>query len=82
MSYVKESETSATNPMTNQLRPDSPSPNKIDRESRKTVGKLAIDDPRIICKNVNVFYGENQAINDLSIEIGNQEVISFIGPSG
>lgn len=54
----------------------------IDRESRVTVGTITADSPRIACNNVNVFYGEKQAINDLSLEIGNHEVISFIGPSG
>jgi phosphate transport system ATP-binding protein len=82
MNYVKETETPAYNFMTNQSISGSSGDQKINRESRKTVGKLTIDDPRIICKNVNVFYGEKQAINDLSMEIGNQEVISFIGPSG
>ena len=82
MNYVKETETPAYNSMTNQSISSSSGAQKINRESRKTVGKLTIDEPRIICKNVNVFYGEKQAINDLSMEIGNQEVISFIGPSG
>ncbi|MCD2452588.1 phosphate ABC transporter ATP-binding protein PstB [Methylicorpusculum oleiharenae] len=55
---------------------------KIDRESRETVGAITSSDTRISCRNVNVFYGEKQAINDLSLDIGNNEVISFIGPSG
>jgi len=55
---------------------------KIARDYRKTVGKVTSDEPRIVCKNVNVYYGEKQAIIDLSLEIGNHEVISFIGPSG
>ncbi|MGR9051599.1 MAG: phosphate ABC transporter ATP-binding protein PstB [Gammaproteobacteria bacterium] len=53
-----------------------------DRKFRKTVGVLTSKNARIVCKNVNVYYGEKQAINDLSLEIGNHEVISFIGPSG
>lgn len=55
---------------------------EIDRDSRVTVGCLTSDNARIVCNKVNVFYGEKQAINDLSLEIGNKEVISFIGPSG
>jgi len=68
--------------MTKQKNPDAMSSPKIDRASRKTVGNVTSNDPRITCKNVSVFYGEKQAINDLSLEIGNHEVISFIGPSG
>jgi phosphate transport system ATP-binding protein len=32
--------------------------------------------------NVNVFYGEKQAIRNVSIEVGMDEVTAFIGPSG
>ncbi|WP_031432459.1 phosphate ABC transporter ATP-binding protein PstB [Methylomarinum vadi] len=55
---------------------------EIDRDSRVTVGRLTSENARIVCNKVSVFYGEKQAINDLSLEIGNKEVISFIGPSG
>ena len=37
---------------------------------------------RISAKNVNVFYGEKQAIDDVSIDIASGEVTAFIGPSG
>jgi phosphate transport system ATP-binding protein len=33
-------------------------------------------------RNVNVFYGEKQAIKNVSIEVGMDEVTAFIGPSG
>jgi phosphate transport system ATP-binding protein len=33
-------------------------------------------------RNVNVFYGEKQAIRDVSIDIATDHVTSFIGPSG
>jgi len=38
--------------------------------------------PKITASHVNVFYGAKQAINDVSIDIGNDEVTAFIGPSG
>lgn len=83
MKYVKEFEPKrADDSMKRKISFDSPDSSKIDRESRKTVGKINSEDPRIVCKNVNVYYGEKQAIKDLSLEIGNHEVISFIGPSG
>jgi phosphate transport system ATP-binding protein len=38
--------------------------------------------PKMSARNVNVFYGEKQAINDVSIEIDMENVTAFIGPSG
>jgi phosphate transport system ATP-binding protein len=38
--------------------------------------------PKISTRNVNVFYGTKQAINDVSIDIGTGVVTAFIGPSG
>ena len=37
---------------------------------------------KITTKNVNVFYGDKQAINDVSIDIATEHVTAFIGPSG
>ena len=47
-----------------------------------TVGEIYVDDPRMTCRNVNVFYGDKQAIFDVSLDIGKNQVISMIGPSG
>jgi phosphate transport system ATP-binding protein len=80
MSYIRESVPSHS--MKRQTLSNVLGMKKIDRESRETVGVITSSDTRISCRNVNVFYGEKQAINDLSLDIGNNEVISFIGPSG
>ncbi len=48
----------------------------------ETVGDITVENPRIQCGNVNVFYGDKQAIKNVSIEIGRNEVIAMIGPSG
>lgn len=80
MSYIRESVPSHS--MKRQTLSNVLGMKKIDRESRETVGAITSSDTRISCRNVNVFYGEKQAINDLSLDIGNNEVISFIGPSG
>ena len=37
---------------------------------------------KITAKNVSVFYGDKQAINDVSIDIATEHVTAFIGPSG
>ena len=47
-----------------------------------TVGDVFSKDARLKARNVNVFYGNNKAIDNVTIDIGNKEVISFIGPSG
>ncbi|WP_298092273.1 phosphate ABC transporter ATP-binding protein PstB [uncultured Sphingomonas sp.] len=38
--------------------------------------------PKITARNVNVFYGEKQAIDNVSIDIEMDRVVAFIGPSG
>jgi len=55
---------------------------KIRREVRKTVGEWELAESRMKCRNVNVYYGEKQAIQDVSLDIGRNEVIAMIGPSG
>ena len=37
---------------------------------------------KIAARNVNVFYGEKQAITDVSVDIATENVTAFIGPSG
>jgi len=47
-----------------------------------TIGEYSVDDPKISTRNVNVYYGEKQAIFDTTLDIGRNEVIALIGPSG
>jgi phosphate transport system ATP-binding protein len=47
-----------------------------------TVGEIQVEDPRMTCRNVNVFYGDKQAIFDVSLDIGKNQVVAMIGPSG
>jgi phosphate transport system ATP-binding protein len=42
----------------------------------------ATANPKISTRNVNVFYGEKQAINNVSIDVDMDHVTAFIGPSG
>ncbi len=37
---------------------------------------------KMTARDVNVFYGEKQAIRDVSIDVGQENVTAFIGPSG
>jgi len=55
---------------------------KVDRENRRTVGLQFVDNPRMTCRNVDVFYGDKQAIFTVSVDVGRREVLAMIGPSG
>ena len=39
-------------------------------------------EPRLAARGVSVFYGDKRAIDDVSIDIADEYVTSFIGPSG
>ena len=51
-------------------------------ENHETHGVPLSDKPKLTARNVDVFYGEKQAIFDVSLDIGANEVIALIGPSG
>jgi phosphate transport system ATP-binding protein len=48
----------------------------------ETVGQAFVDNAKMSVRNVNVFYADKQAILDVSLDIGRNEVIAMIGPSG
>jgi phosphate transport system ATP-binding protein len=54
----------------------------VDRDNRETVGEITVDNPRMTCREVNVWYGDKHAIKNVSLDIGRNEVIAMIGPSG
>jgi phosphate transport system ATP-binding protein len=49
---------------------------------KTTIGTPFVDKPRMTCRNVEVFYGDKRAINNISIDVGRGEVLAMIGPSG
>ena len=53
-----------------------------DRDDRQTVGEPFVDNPRVSARNVNVYYDEKHAIHDVSLDLGENEVLAMIGPSG
>ncbi|MFQ3237073.1 MAG: phosphate transport system ATP-binding protein [Paraglaciecola sp.] len=53
-----------------------------DISSLSTVGKPFSDKAKMSMRNVNVFYADKQAIHDISLDIGKNEVVAMIGPSG
>jgi len=54
----------------------------VSRDNRETVGEIAVEDPRVTCREVNVYYGDKHAIRKVDLDIGRNEVIALIGPSG
>ncbi|WDP89144.1 MAG: phosphate ABC transporter ATP-binding protein [Desulfobacter sp.] len=87
MTAVKETHTDMTQENNTRVSPQPHRSGKrqlVDRENRSTVGEMAVENPRMSCRNVDVYYnfGEKKAINNISLDIGCNEVIAMIGPSG
>jgi len=63
--------------------PAGAAPNKAAaEEGYRTVGDYTAAKPVIQARGVNVYYGENHAIQNVNLDIGLNEVIALIGPSG
>lgn len=54
----------------------------IHQQINGTVGLPFTENPKMSTRNVDVFYADKQAIFDVSLDIGANEVIALIGPSG
>ena len=52
------------------------------QSKEQTVGEPFVDSPRMTCRGVDVWYGDKQAIMDVNIDIGKNQVLAMIGPSG
>ncbi len=48
----------------------------------KTVGTVTVPNAAMTTKNVNVYYDGKQAIYNVSLDVGKNEVLAMIGPSG
>ncbi|MFT6008203.1 MAG: phosphate transport system ATP-binding protein [Parasphingorhabdus sp.] len=51
-------------------------------DSAKTGMTTESGTPKMTARNVDVFYGDKQAINNVSIDVNMDSVTAFIGPSG
>jgi phosphate transport system ATP-binding protein len=51
-------------------------------EPGKTVGTIEVPDPIFSCRNVDVYYGEKQALKKVGIDVAKNQVLAMIGPSG
>ena len=54
----------------------------LDTDIKKTVGNPFVENPRMSCRDVDVYYGETCAIKQVSIDVACNEVLAMIGPSG
>jgi len=48
----------------------------------RTIGDISAKDPVITVRNCDVWYGDAHALQDVSLDIGRNEVVALIGPSG
>lgn len=70
--------------LTNEFEHTEPLDNKviIDGEEYDTYIKQDIDNPMVTVSDLNLFYGQKQALTDINMKIPEKKVTAFIGPSG
>lgn len=54
----------------------------IEQKLGDTVGEAMVDNAKMSTRNTNVYYGDKQAIFDVNLELGKNQVVALIGPSG
>jgi phosphate transport system ATP-binding protein len=79
-SSTRASETEAESP--DQTAAARPTPPREAASGYRTVGDYTTANPIMRARDVNVWYGETHAIDNVSLDIGQHEVIALIGPSG
>ena len=77
---AREGDMADENTVPVQEKADAPAETVI--EEGVTVGRPFADDPKFKLRNVEVSYGADRAIKNISLDIARNEVIAFIGPSG
>ena len=48
----------------------------------RSLGELSVEDPVFSCRDVSVFYGVKQALNNVTLDVARRQVLAAIGPSG
>ena len=55
---------------------------RIEQRAGTPAPETSLTAPKMIARNVNVYYADKKAIDDVSIDIHREHVTAFIGPSG
>jgi phosphate transport system ATP-binding protein len=80
---IKDASRQAANPRGRVARAEAPQGVSPVRDpDDPTIGDFRAAEPFIVARNVDVWYADNHAIKDVSLEISKREVIALIGPSG
>ena len=56
--------------------------NDMGMANERTIGSSFVEHAKMSARNVDVYYGEKQAVDNISLDIGQNEVLAMIGPSG
>ena len=65
----------------NTVRVD-PAAAAVPHGERTAAARDSVYDPVMTARHVNVYYGDKQAVKNVSLDIGRNQVLSMIGPSG
>ncbi len=55
---------------------------EAERRFEGTLGDITAAEPRMVCRDVNVWYDDKHAIRNVGLDLGKHEVVAMIGPSG
>lgn len=81
---LQDDQMTATQPVPQDNPGEKPGDLPVDRDDRRTVGQKTVENPKMRCENVDIYYdyGDKKAIIDVTLDIAPNEVIAMIGPSG
>jgi phosphate transport system ATP-binding protein len=82
LSKIKSNDVSEAIPATEAVRPELAQVPDKPKATYKTVGNFRVENAVIEAREVDVFYGDNHAIQSVNLDIASNQVIALIGPSG
>jgi phosphate transport system ATP-binding protein len=79
---TKSNDVSQAVPATEPVRPELAEVPVKSKPSYRTVGDYRVENAVIEAREVDVFYGDNHAIQSVNLDIASNQVVALIGPSG
>jgi phosphate transport system ATP-binding protein len=64
------------------MPPDVKTPEDMVQPARTPPARDSVYDPVMTARAVNVYYGDKQAVRNVSLDVGRDQVLALIGPSG